>query len=288
MPHKQQSHDAYLQQLLSLLRQPESWPTLDPDSLSDLVQFLCLGHGQSPNGETLVTIGPLYAVFRQRTTADFRVAVEQSVVGAVLEGVSSADALVPFIVFDDNIGVISGASLDLAVLQKPDEALGPFTGPLSLLGRASPESGLAEHTRAGILVGLVLLGDRRLLPWLAGCWRWLGPDGRRALSAAASGWVSAGLIDFFLSWLEQTDDAENFGGVLGTMCRMPEISKDGMVRDIERDFPAVDPDAALRVLQSWTFPEYYAVIRPRLKRIAQRESEEPRYTRYVKQYWCGG
>jgi hypothetical protein len=58
------------------------------------------------------------------------------------------------------------------------------------------------------------------------------------------------------------------------------------VRDIERDFPVVDPDTPLRVVQTWTFPEYYEAIRPRLERIAQPESE-PTYTRYVKQYWCG-
>jgi hypothetical protein len=286
MAREQQGPDAYLQQLLSLLRQPDSWPALDPDTLATLVQFLCAGHGQSPSGETLAAIAPLYRVFRERTTTDFRAAAEQSVVEAVLQGVTSADALVPFIVLDDDVTVISSASLDLAVLQQPDQTIGPFTGPLTLLGRASPESGLAEHTRAGILTGLVLLGDRRLLPWLEGCWRWLGPQGRETMTRATSGYASAGLIDFFLGWLEQTDDEGDFGGVLGTMCRMPQIVRDGVVKDIERAFPVTASDDPLRVLQTWTFPEYYEVIRPRLKRIAQRESE-PKYTEYVKQYWCG-
>jgi hypothetical protein len=123
---------------LSLLRQPDSWPTLSPETLASLVQFVCAGHGQSPSGETLSSIEPLYRVFAERTTTDFRAAVEQSVVEAILQGVTSADALVPFIVFDDAATIISSASLDFAVLQEPDEALGPFTGPLTLLGRASP------------------------------------------------------------------------------------------------------------------------------------------------------
>jgi hypothetical protein len=144
-----------LEQLLSLLRQPDSWPSLNADTLASLVQLVCAGHGQSPSGETLLSIAPLYRVFADRTDAAFRIGVEQrTVVEAVLQGVTSADALVPFIVFDDAASVISSASLDLAVLQEPDEASGPFTGPLTLLAKALPESGMAEHTRAGILVGL--------------------------------------------------------------------------------------------------------------------------------------
>jgi hypothetical protein len=106
------------------------------------------------------------------------------------------------------------------------------------------------------------------------------------LTRATSGYITAGLIDFFLGWLEQTDDPENFGGVLGTMCRMPEIAQEGAVQDIERTFPVVASATPIRVLRTWTFPEYYEVIRPRLEGIARRESET-HYTRYVEQYWCG-
>jgi hypothetical protein len=77
------------------------------------------------------------------------------------------------------------------------------------------------------------------------------------------------------------------GGILGTMCRMPSVAHGGVVTDIERAFPANDPeniDQPIRILQTWTFPEYYKLIRPRLKRITGRESD-PKLTPQLAHYW---
>src|SRR5262249_19536487 len=158
-----------------------------------------------------------------RCPEHFREKVEKGLVEAILRG-TPAKVLLPFVVLDPDLTVVSTAALDFAVLRQPDEAFEPFTGPRLLLTYASPDGGLPEVTRAGILTGLVLRGDRRLLPLLDGCWRTLGSEGRRWLARATSGYITAGLIDFFLGWLEQTEDETDFGGIVGTLCRMPSVA----------------------------------------------------------------
>jgi hypothetical protein len=127
---------------------------------------------------------------------------------------------------------------------------------------------------------------------LQGCWRWLSPVGRQHLTRATSSYsiggtssnITAGLIEFYLGWLEQTSNESDVGGILGTLCRMPKIASGGVVKDVERAFPATGSDPPLRFLRTWTFPEYYVHIRPRLDRIA-RDETEPKLTPQVARYW---
>jgi hypothetical protein len=276
-----------MERLLALADQPQSWPTLDPETLGGLVRLLCLCFGIAPAPEQLGRLGPLYEVFLARASRDDRLRTERAVAGEVLQG-ASAGALFPIMNLDTDLAVISTAALDFAVLAQPEEALGEFTGPRLLLAHAGPGSGVPERNRAGILMGLVLLGDRRLLPLLDGCWDWLGTEGQTCLTRCTSGFVTAGLVEFLLRWLEQTDQEGIFGGILGTLCRMPSIAAGGVVTDIERVFPvtrAAGAEEPIRLLRTWTFPAYYEEIRPRIERIAERESE-PKLAPQLADYWA--
>ena len=272
-------------QVIELLGQPDRWGELNETALANLVSFQSLTVGVTADPVRLREMAPLYAVFAERCDEGFRGQVEQVIVQSVCQG-AGVNALLPFILLDPDLGVISTAALDYAVLSKPTKEDGPLTGPKIMLVFA--EGLKDEHTRAGILTGLILLGDRRLLPLLDGCWRWLGSDGRQALTRARSGNVTAGLIEFFLGWLEQTDDESDFGGIVGTLCSMPSYAEE--VCDIERAFPASStdyPNGPIRVLQTWSFPQYYRRIKARLKKIVERESE-PKLTPEIARYWLSG
>ncbi|HEY7429056.1 MAG TPA: hypothetical protein VH682_32800 [Gemmataceae bacterium] len=282
---KRKNQPLRAEQVIELLGRPECWSELDGMGLSSLVSFQSLALGVNADPALLRDMAPLYAAFAERCDEEIRGELEKIVVQSVCQG-AGVNALLPFIILDPDLGVISTAALDYAVLCGPTEAEGPLTGPKIMLAFAEQESGLKdEYTRAGILMGLVLLGDRRLLPLLDGCWRWLGPEGRQALTRAISGNVTAGLIEFFLGWLEQTDDESDFGGIVGTLCRMPAYAE--QIHDIERAFPVFSPDypdGPIRVLKTWTFPQYYRRIKSRLKRIEERESE-PKLIPEIGRYW---
>jgi hypothetical protein len=190
----------------------------------------------------------------------------------------------PFLLLDEDLGIISLATQVYALLRGPKPGEAPFCGVENLLSIVD-EVPLEQLRKAAILRGLILLGDRRLLPLLNGCWRRLGPDGRQVLSQASSGLVTVGLVEFLLDWLEQADNEGDFGAVVAAFCKMPELSTQGAVAEIERAIPC-DPRAPVQLIRSWTFPDYLELIRPQLERLAKRETE-PKVIPFVFEHWAG-
>jgi hypothetical protein len=277
--------DSPVDAVLRMVR-PE-WVALDPKQLQLLLGRLCLEAAKDPDSVPPEDFEELFKLLGVRLTVKQREGIINGLNQLVLQGVP-ARVLIPFVFYDLDEAVISKAALDYSVLRKPDEVEGPFAGPRLLLDTVAAEPEAADYRRAATLAGVVLLGDRRLLPYLRGCWNWLGEEGRAYLAAATSdGVIKAGQVDFLLEWLEQTQDQQNFGGILGTLCRMPFISPDGRIHDVERAFPVLPGQPPFRVLRSWTFPEYYECIRDRLARLTEREAE-PKLTPQLENYWCDG
>jgi hypothetical protein len=50
------------------------------------------------------------------------------------------------------------------------------------------------------------------------------PSRPELIAPHPSGFVTAGLVEFLLRWLEQTDNEEIFGGILGMLCRLPSMA----------------------------------------------------------------
>lgn len=158
-----------------------------------------------------------------------------------------------------------------------------MTGPRTLREMAGNPR-ISDETRAGILAGLLVLGDRRTLPYLRGCWRLLPPlppdraaaltDPRMRLTNATTGVVHASHIEFFLDWLEDADESE-FGAIAGALVRLARASSYPKVVDIQRRFPATpdDENPVITTLAEWTFNEYGQLIAPRLLDLGRRENE---------------
>jgi hypothetical protein len=248
---------------------------------------MCLQNAEQPDSVPGEDFAELFKLLALRFTAEERVGFVNGLLQLVLQGVSPR-LLIPFVFHDLDEAVISKATLDYSVLREPNEAWGPFTGPRLMLHTVETNPQAPDFRNAAVLAGVVLLGDRRLLPYLHGCWKWLGEEGRDYLARATSdGVITAGLVEFFLAWLEETAAERDFGGILGTLCGMPAISPDGKIHDIERAFPVRQGTPPLRLLQSWSFPEYLEHIRPRLERILEREAE-PKLTSSLFVYWGNG
>jgi hypothetical protein len=265
---------------------PGAWSRLDDRTFEQVFKARCLRFAADAQVDPQ-QFEPLYSELEARFGPEEREHLEEGLLAVILQG-TPARALVPFFLLDSDLRIVSKAALDYSVLRLPDERGGQFAGPRLMLDTARPDSGQCDERRAGILMGVVLLGDRRLLPLLEGCWKWLGPAGRELLAKATSnGVITAGPVEFYLAWLEQTEDDRDFGGILGTLCRMASISPDGLVHDIERTFPVRPDEPPLRVIESWSFPEYFERIRERIERLTERESE-PKLTPQLARYWCEG
>ena len=88
-------------------------------------------------------MAPLYAVFAERCDEEFRGQVEKMLVQSVIQG-AGVNALLPFLLLDPDLSVISTATLDYAVLCEPTEEDGLLTGPKILLDFARQEGGLED------------------------------------------------------------------------------------------------------------------------------------------------
>ena len=257
---------------LSFLRNPSLWTKAGTDDLLRNL-FLCsviLGNNFSKS--FLEEIRPFYVYITERTTVKQRLEILTRVAEAAEWRETGLTCHLPYLGMDEDPAVISTASLSLCVLYPPPDG-DPLAGPKAVL--RFTEAADTEASHAGTLQGILLLGDRRVLPLLDRCWMPLGFEGRQLLANAWSGFVYASTVDFLLNWLERTDDEGDYGAVAGVLAGYPlRRNAYPFVVDIERKFPANGPgdDPPIRRLGQWTFEEYGSIIAPRLMDIAEKET----------------
>ncbi len=205
-------------------------------------------------------------------------------------------------------GVISSAAINVAVLTRsrkqpaselerrtqeqmrqlniPDEDAGELPGPTLLAAEwehAAPESPL----RLGILMGMVLLGDKRIWPLVEGKWEGIAKANWEALAKATNGEVCTLQVEFLLEWLGSViDDDNQLGSIAANIAKQVWQSRSGRVLEVSRRFPhqLFSQKPAITVVQSWTFPEYAEVIAPRLQELIDLESE-PKVTPLILEGW---
>lgn len=258
---------------------PAGWRNLPPDRLQLLVYQRLLRYAYTNDVTEAPTLIQLYRLALDRLDVRARLQLEADVANVLDSENHQLIALMLFMVHDPDLAVASTASLDLVTL-KPLRDDDPMTGAKSAYDLAAVWVEHNDSIAAGILAGILLLGDWRTLPILDGCWQALGPVAQRRLTQARSGTVYASVVEFYLRWLEAVDEVD-FGfpaGALGA------LAADGVghatVRDVERRFPApfnLPPEEYQRnppitLIQEWTIDEYARIIEPRLRMLYLRET----------------
>jgi hypothetical protein len=201
----------------ALAEMPERWGSADVQELEGLLYMQCFTYGVKSDPAMVSGLEELYSVARHRLSTEARLRVLITLAEAAEQRRISSNALLPFIYSESSQGVITTAVLNTAVLF-PCEAADPLAGPKRLLVAARESSD--ERIQVGILCGLMLLGDRRVLELIRASWRMLTPEGRKELAGAWSGFAHAPVIDFFIEWLEDSEGGE-FGAVAGALSRIP-------------------------------------------------------------------
>jgi len=96
--------------------QPDSWETLDEGALG-LVAFLKFTrYGNSPAIADQPVIRRLYSVLLKRMSEERRLHLEQSICQYAIEGETGVLAILPFLLGETALSVLSTASLDYAML----------------------------------------------------------------------------------------------------------------------------------------------------------------------------
>jgi hypothetical protein len=279
---------------------PDSWDSLAPRTLCDVVVHALLIYGATQDIARVQSVQDLYGVAVQRLSVQDRIDVGNRVAEHIEESRRNGRfvatlALLPGMHLDPDPRVVGTASLNTAVLM----GSGPRD---SMMGRRNVRRSAMEmsdpYRRAWILGGLITLGDAETLGLLRRCWVDLPSDCRDHLCDSASQLNFASVADFLLLWAEDAMDIGDESemaralGALGDLARIGRGEVQGRYSGrgicvILRRFPAwAHPsNEVIQERTSWSSAEFGRILEPRLRALAGREREAPRIAEDALKVW---
>jgi len=286
-----------IDELDALFSRPDAWAGLDADTLGQLLAYECLACGLRPDSEATFRLLGLVRVAADRLHPAVRLRVVSYVARAVERvhrqhdvrtGAGATSGLLAFILGDPDPSVVSAAACELAILL-PLDGGDPLTGPkyvASLFDQVA-----LEDARAGIIGGLLLLGDPRVGELVDGAWMRLGDEGRQTLALVIQGFhgLHALAIRFLLGWLEYEaaqPDSATFGVVAATMARAGHHAAEFGVVEVRRAFPVTDaPEGRpYEVVREWRHQEFLPLVSDRLLALASAD-RPPELVLAVLRHW---
>jgi hypothetical protein len=164
-----------------------------------------------------------------------------------------------------------------------------LTGPLLV---ASLNDHVArDDARAGIIGGLLLLGDPRVGALVDRAWMRLGDEGRQTLALVIQGFhgLHTLTVQFLIGWLEHEalrPESATFGVVAATMARAGHHAAEFGVVEVRRTFPVTDapPGRPYEVVREWPHHEFLPLVSDRLLALASAD-RPPELVLAVLRHW---
>lgn len=283
--------------LEALLADPGRWPYVDPELLRHLVFYQCLSYGIHSNDALVSRLMGIYRVGVDRLHPGVRQQIAVQVARAVerlhrqhgmRSGAGCTNGLLPFLIEDPDPSVVATAAFEMAILL-PLEDQDPLSGPRYV--RTLFDQVALDDARAGLVAGLLQLGDERVWPFVDGTWATLqggGPQTLALLIQAFKG-LSALTAEFLVAWLEHAaSDTQSalFGTVAATLARAGGHATDHGVADVRRTLPVIDsPETEpFSVTRTWSLDDFVPRVAERLVRVASIE-QPPQLMPHVLAYW---
>lgn len=157
-------------------------------------------------------------------------------------GSTTVPALTPFMLLDDDIGIVSTATIDYASLGDLVDG-DPMTRPRDV---AEMVAGGAARNPGAVLGGLLALGDPRVCALVAPFRSILDENQTGVVSQCFTGLTAKCMVDFYLGWLEElvVYDAHEalsmFGVVAAGLMRLADRHSFPFILDGLRPFPTTD------------------------------------------------
>jgi hypothetical protein len=251
---------------------PEGWETLPDTTLELLAYSRILTYAYTNEAEQIPLVAQLYGLVIARLPWQDRARLLHQVSFVLDSHGGQLAALVPFLHQDPDVPIVSTAALNLACLS-PLEDGDVLTGPKRV--RAMAAAAEDERRRVGLLLGLLAVGDNRVLPVLGRPWEELGPEGLGLLSGWRVVAVNTLLVEFFVGWMDAVEP-DGFALPAAALARMPGSAQVPKVFDMQRRLPATlhQERNPVTVRREWTFSRFARItLEPRLRVLAGREGE---------------
>ncbi|MEI6656215.1 MAG: hypothetical protein WCP45_15735 [Verrucomicrobiota bacterium] len=249
----------------------QAWDNLDDDELKQVIAVKFIEYGATQDSARIAGLFALYRYAMGRLDPEERAALLTEFSGLIEQNAGLGHmGLMMFLACDNDPGIRSSAALSLSVLFEPTDG-DELAGPRFVIHT------LVRHDRGAVgqgaaLGGVLLLGDKRIMPLLEDVWDQLSEEAQLEMTQASSGFVSEGIIDFWLGRLESGCSEAVFGSVVAAIARMPASAQAPYVLDMERLLPAYAGGEPMKLLRRTAFADYLEAIRPRLKALEANES----------------
>ena len=270
---KDQAPELDFQQLCALGENPDAWDQLGSEELKQLVMVKCIEYGVSQDAGRIPLLLALYrhAMEHLDSSERMELLLQFSEMTEEKKGQGHM-GLMMYLAAENDPGIRSTAAMKLSLLFDP-EGGGDLAGP-EFVVNCLLNQGVEPEEQGAALSGVLLLGDKRLLPLLQGAWSQLSEEARLGVTYSRSGYIWEGVVEFWLRCME-TDCSESvLGAVVAAITRMPVISQEPYVYDIHRVLPCYqDSETPIHLIRRSSFSEYLEEIRPRLEALEAQESE---------------
>lgn len=264
--------DDLLAQVAAISGHPEQWAQADARVLTTLAFASFLRYGATTEQGWMPSGRLLYAHVVERASVEERGRLLNRVGEAFQGEPGAANVFATIAVEETEHALIASAALDVALAMTPEDG-DPLTGPRTLRDMAALEE-CPDHTRAGLLSGLLWLGDRRTTPLLERCWELLTPQGQSRLAFTHSGFMFSNTVSFLLGWLDACAAANDWKGftVVAAGLQLAARTSDRVV-DVQRRFPVWQEDGTppIVALTEWSVPEFGRSIEAHLHRLRAQE-----------------
>jgi hypothetical protein len=252
---------------------PDVWGLQSDEDLKQVISMKCMEYGANQDAARIPNLFQLYryGVGRLDRTERMQLMMQFSDIVERQKGLGHM-GLMMFLVADDDCAIRSTAAMHLAVLFEPEHG-DVLTGAKFVVNTLLNDEKDAER-QGEALRGILLLGDKRLLPLLCDAWKKLSDEARLALSGAESGLISEAMIEFWLRCLENGCSESVFGSVVAAIENMPAIARVPFVQEVQLVIPVyLDSENPVKRIRKTSFRDYLEKIRPRLQALEAAESE---------------
>lgn len=278
-----------LLKVIELLKIPETWENCAGEILYEILLDACRLYPQMPGicgeRETLAVVTELVNHLdevRGLLDAQFVVALTDETLSSQAK---PKDVYLPLLKAATDASVLSTVALDGLMTLAPVDA-DRMAGGKWIVEQSRLREGEAQGR---ILCGLLVSGDKDAVDLVREELPALDHTARNELFKARGSVVTAQQVQFYLEWLEATDDEDEFGATAGMLAGLARNAQHGKVYDVRRQIPIVDHETReepVEILGLWSTEEYGQVIAEHLMALAEQEScEDERVMPYVLREW---
>jgi hypothetical protein len=215
-------------------------------TFDDFMTCEFLRYGIFNNPSQIPELTRMYNEFFMQAPAERRREVYSHVAAIVPQlGGHTAGAFTPFMLLDDNIGIVSTATIDYVSLGTllDNDPMSRAKDVLTMVTQGVP------HNPAAVVGGLLAIGDPRVCALVVPLRGSFGVDQTRIITQTFSGITTKSLVEFYLDWLEglvERDDhlgLDLFGHVAAGLHRLADKRLQPWITDGLRPFPVSGPEA---------------------------------------------